>query len=574
MVWFHNLSMRRKLAVGFGTLQIVMIGLGIFSLVRLARVNSAVVEVVTDRVPSIQALGGLKYDTSSVRRAELSYLLAVDGKEKWDASMRQAMDNIPRHENEYQGLIGSERERAGYDRFHKAWENYLSVHQQVMALTRDNEYQAGVLAQSAGNSAFEDAAKAPQDEVDLENQTTAEAGEKATTIYLSSRYWITGLLACTVIAGVVMSASIGHTISAAFYRMLAQMEQIAAKNLAIEDIEVGSDDEVGKAGCALNAMKSNLKEVIGVIAGTAERMASTSAEISSSAVLQSHTADAQKDQTTQVATAMQQMSATVQEVSENSTKAAEASRLAAETARQGGDIVEEVLHRMRLIADSVQGSAQKMEQLGKSSRQIGSIAGVIDDIADQTNLLALNAAIEAARAGEQGRGFAVVADEVRKLAERTTAATKEIAQMIKTIQSETQIAILAMQAGGEQVETGVQFTGRAGDALKQIIHMSEEVGEMIMHIATAATQQSRASEEIGRNTEQIATLVNESAGGARQAVVSCQGLSELALELQTMVRTFKLKTADPHSSALGRRNNQSSHGPGVRPGNAFAASAN
>jgi methyl-accepting chemotaxis protein len=198
-----------------------------------------------------------------------------------------------------------------------------------------------------------------------------------------------------------------------------------------------------------------------------------------------------------------------------------------------------------------------MEELGKSSDQIGRIAGVIDDIADQTNLLALNAAIEAARAGEQGRGFAVVADEVRKLAERTTTATKEIAQMIKNIQEETRTAVTAMEAGTKQVEDGVQSTSQAGDSLKQIIHMSEQVGEMITHIATAATEQSSAGEEVNNNMEQIAKLVRESAEGAQQSAKACQDLSGLALDLQNLVTKFKLDDGNGHA-----RNGRSKHGVG------------
>jgi len=327
-------------------------------------------------------------------------------------------------------------------------------------------------------------------------------------------------------------------------------EEIAANNLAVADIDVTSEDELGQAGTALNRMKNNLREIIQSIAGTAEHVASASEEISSSASQQAQGAETQKDQTTQVATAMQEMSATVMQVSDNSNKAAEASRKAAETDRHGGAIVEETLGKMRNIASSVSGTARKMEELGKSSDQIGRIIGVIDDIADQTNLLALNAAIEAARAGEQGRGFAVVADEVRKLAERTTTATKEIAQMIKNIQNETKVAVTAMEEGTKQVEQGVTSTAQAGDALKEIIQMAEEVGEMITHIATAATEQSAASGEINQNMDQIARLVKESAVGAQQSAKACQDLSGLALDLQKMVGNFRL---DSSQNSSGRQ---------------------
>jgi len=188
-------------------------------------------------------------------------------------------------------------------------------------------------------------------------------------------------------------------------------------------------------------------------------------------------------------------------------------------------------------------SATKMEELGKSSDQIGRIISVIDDIADQTNLLALNAAIEAARAGEQGRGFAVVADEVRKLAERTSNATKEIAQMIKSIQSETKNAVKAMQAGNMQVEQGLVTTAQAGESLGEIIQMAHQVGEMVLHIATAASQQSGATEEVSGNMEQISRISQDAAVGAQQTAKACHDLSGLALDLQSLVGQFKWMTA-------------------------------
>ncbi|MFI5114116.1 MAG: methyl-accepting chemotaxis protein, partial [Terriglobales bacterium] len=197
-----------------------------------------------------------------------------------------------------------------------------------------------------------------------------------------------------------------------------------------------------------------------------------------------------------------------------------------------------------------------MEELGRSSDQIGHIVGVIDDIADQTNLLALNAAIEAARAGEQGRGFAVVADEVRKLAERTTTATKEIAKMIKNIQDETKTAVGAMEEGTKQVQEGVKSTAQAGESLKEIIQMSDQVGEMITHIATAATEQSSATEQVNGNVSQIARLVQESSAGSQQSAKACQDLSGLALDLQKMVGSFQLE----QTKGSGMSSSNRSHG--------------
>jgi methyl-accepting chemotaxis protein len=204
---------------------------------------------------------------------------------------------------------------------------------------------------------------------------------------------------------------------------------------------------------------------------------------------------------------------------------------------------------MRNIAGSSKTVADRITSLGKNSEQIGKIIGVIDDIADQTNLLALNAAIEAARAGEQGRGFAVVADEVRKLAERTTKATKEIAGMVESIQTETKSAVQAMEVGSRDVQVGVEKTAAAGVALEEMIKMSEQVGDMISQIATAAAQQSSATEQINANVAQISSLTAESSASADQTAKACTDLSELAFDLQKLASRFTVN-ASPNSQAL------------------------
>ena len=435
-------------------------------------------------------------------------------------------------------------------------EYYRKVEQELIpAALRGDKKKAEQLVPSlvgsygAHNAAMEEAIK-----LSAEEETAAVArGEGAVG---SSLLMLVMLGVVVVIVVCVLGVVIARGILGPLNRTMQVLQALADGDLR-QQVETDSTDEIGTMGRALNKAIEGMANTIQSISGTAEHVASASEEISSSASEQAQGAETQKDQTAQVATALQEMSSTVLQVSENSSKAAEASHKAAETARHGGSVVEETLKKMRTIADSVSDTAKKVEDLGKSSDQIGHIIGVIDDIADQTNLLALNAAIEAARAGEQGRGFAVVADEVRKLAERTTSATKEIAQMIQTVQSETKVAVAAMEEGNRQVEAGVQSTAQAGDSLKEIIHMSESVGEMITHIATAATEQSSATEEINKNMDQIAKLVRESADGAKQSAQACQDLSGLALDLQKMVGNFKL--GDSQSGMSPKRDARGSH---------------
>ena len=371
-----------------------------------------------------------------------------------------------------------------------------------------------------------------------------------------------GLTTACLLGLLIVSASVYRSIFGRLHDMVERIKDVAqGEGDLTKRIEAGADDEVAELGRWFNVFMDKLRDILLKVDSNSQSLAAAGQQISGTARQQAEDAESQKERTDQVVTAMQQMASTVQQVSENSNQAATASRKAAEIARQGGKVVEETLSRMRAITQSVGDTAKKVRELGKKSDEIGKIIGVIDDIADQTNLLALNAAIEAARAGEQGRGFAVVADEVRKLAERTSSATKETTAMIRSIQAETRSAVTAMETGTKDVEQGVELTSQAGSSLHDIIQMSEQVGDMITHIATAATQQSAATAEIDGNVEQMAKITASSAQSAQQTTAALQALSGLASNLRQLVGRFRLgaeaegnsaDTSLAHSAAAGR----------------------
>jgi len=305
-------------------------------------------------------------------------------------------------------------------------------------------------------------------------------------------------------------------------------------------LPVKNNDEIGELRQAVNDFIQQLQNMITSIVTDVEQLATESSQLLVSGNELSLAAESQREESSQVATSVTEMSASVHEVARNSNAAADATRDATEQAGHGRKIVNETVTTIRELASEVQDASVVIQQLARDSHDIGSVLDVIRGIAEQTNLLALNAAIEAARAGEQGRGFAVVADEVRTLASRTQHSTQEIQGMIERIQKSANNAVTAMDTGCVQAQLTVDKASEADNALQEIGRTIDSINNMNSQIATAAVQQSSVAEEININIESINSSSNKTANGATQVANASDHLSELANRLQNLVTQFKV----------------------------------
>ena len=389
------------------------------------------------------------------------------------------------------------------------------------------------------NPLFRVANESVQKLLENEKLKAQKAHNDAVSHYRTTLILVISAIVVSVLLSVVLGIMIIRSITSSANALIQASDAMANGDLT-RRVRLANRDELGTIGNSFDAMAESFSQALRKVAESSSQVASAASQVNSTAVRIATGAEEVAAQSATVATAGEEMSATSGDIAQNCQMAAEGAQRASNSAQNGASVVEATIAVMSQIANKVQESAKTVESLGARSDQIGAIIGTIEDIADQTNLLALNAAIEAARAGEQGRGFAVVADEVRALAERTTRATREIGEMIKAIQKETKGAVAAMEQGVEQVEAGTMEAAKSGEALRDILEQVNAVAMQVNQIATAAEEQTATTSEISNNMMQITEVVQDTANGAHESATAAAQLNGNSEELQRLVRQFKL----------------------------------
>ncbi len=542
MRFFDNITIGKRLGIGFGifiVIIVLMVLLGYKIVYDVDKKTGHTVETALEKVVLANTVMGAIYSANN-SLGIISFttdISVIEGQKQNLADMRKvysaAMEKLEKLETDQKG------------------KDLIARFKDVTGKARDSNNR---LVEYASNKKHQDAIQVYMNETKSATKVITDTLQEVvkyqegnvrkqfTSIRESNRTYLMVLIVfgvASILLAIVFSYTITRSIVAAIRGNAKAVKAMANGNLTI-DIRTDRRDEFGEEMRAAREMVEKWRDVVGNIKMAAASISSAGQQLSASAEQMSKGSGEQANRSSQVAAASVEMSQTVVDIARNTNNIASSAANTVKIARDGEQVVNQSMQEVKEIAQTVDSSAESIRSLGDRSNQIGEIVNVIDDIADQTNLLALNAAIEAARAGEQGRGFAVVADEVRKLAERTANSTSEIGSMINAIQGDVDRAVKSMNNVAKKVDTGVELSSKAGESLRIIVESVDELLGMVQQIASATEEMSATSEEINRDIEQIAAVSRETSVSSEQTAQASGELAKLSNDLENIVGQFRV----------------------------------
>ncbi|MEO8488626.1 methyl-accepting chemotaxis protein [Pseudomonas sp.] len=539
----RKLNLAPRSALCFGFFCLLMIAMGLIALKQVSSLNDSEKFVETNVVPSISLLGSIDREFVSIRGSNARLRNPVEPEERKTQALedvRKARAGVQELLSKLQAHIVTAMGKQIFGELSQNYAAYQQVQDQYLSLIASGSLDGAV---KLSNEAMKQSADVVERDIKklivLNNDKAKKAGEEASHIYEQAKLIVGGFILVSTLAAIALALMYTRSITRPVSQSLAIAERIAKNDLS-EVIDVQGHDEVAKLMQALKSMQQGLRGTLSLISDSSNQLASTSEE------MHAVTEDANKgmlhqnNEVEMAATAVTEMSAAVEEVARNASAASEAANRSNSAALAGRARVDETVKAISLMVANVEDTSAEVQGLAVMATDISKVLDVIRAIAEQTNLLALNAAIEAARAGEAGRGFAVVADEVRALAHRTQQSTSEIEQMISSIQKGTGAAVSAMTHTNAQAQRTLETAQGAGSALVEITESIDNITERNVLIATASEEQAQVAREVDRSLVSIRDLSNQASEGSSQTAIATSELTKLAVELNRLVKQFQM----------------------------------
>jgi methyl-accepting chemotaxis protein len=537
----RNVNVSTRSAIGFGLIGVIVLALGVFALNQMKDMRKSAAEVDQNWLPSIVTLSDLNIHMMRIRALTMRSLL-VNGENLQStlATLDGLSSDLENKNAAYLHNVTLPEEKTGYEQFVTAQHLYFTEQKKVVALIKQGNREQAIQVIGGAMTDHADAMTRVLNELQKMNmQEAGKAADRSVATYESSFIWVMGILVLAGIATILLAFAFTRSIVRPLGQAVAIAENVASGDLT-QDFFIAGKDEPARLLTALKAMQGNLRATIQGISDSSNQLASAAEELNAVTEDSTRGLHQQNHEIEQAAAAVNEMTAAVDEVARNAVSTSEASREATGTAQRGREQVMSAVESIGLLANDVTTTASQVGHLAGQVGEISTVLDVIRSIAEQTNLLALNAAIEAARAGEAGRGFAVVADEVRALAHRTQKSTQDIEKMIDGVNKGTDKVVQAMQSSNLRANNTLEVARSAGQALDAINTSIGEISDRNLVIASASEEQAQVAREVDRNLVNIRDLSLQSSTGANQTSAASQELSSLAVSLNSLVARFRV----------------------------------
>ncbi|WP_425274358.1 methyl-accepting chemotaxis protein [Pseudomonas kitaguniensis] len=539
----RKLNLAPRSALCFGFFCLIIVAMGLLALRQAGLLKTAEKYVETNVVPSVKLLGQLDREFVSIRGNNARVRNPIEPQERKTKALsdiQQSRQMIDQYLQSLKALIVTARGQEAFERLREAQSEYTKAQELYLASVAAQQLETAV---SISNGQMKNAAD--QVEVALKNligineDKAKKAGQDADDIYQQTLMIVGVFMLVSVTASLILAWLYTRSLTVPINESLAIAQRIAANDLS-NDVKVEGTDEAAQLVKAIATMQSNLRDALALIGDSSTQLAATSEEMHAVTEGASRTIQRQNHEIEMAATAVNEMSAAVEEVAGNAASTSDLTSLSSTAAIAGRNQVNETVAAINVMVANVQSTSVEVQALASMATDISKVLDVIRGIAEQTNLLALNAAIEAARAGEAGRGFAVVADEVRALAHRTQKSTQEIEQMVDSIQAGTGNAVSSMSQTSIQAAQTLEMANGAGKVLSEITDSLSQINERNLMIATAAEEQAQVAREVDRNLVSIRDLSSEASEGSNQTAIATAELTKLATDLSQLTQQFKL----------------------------------